>query len=690
MTADQTINSGQATGRGRRGGMLCALAVCLAGTAAYWNSFGGAFVFDDAHSITESREMTGSVWEPLRRYDVRPVAFLTFWVNRRLGGLDVWDYHLVNLCVHLLAGLTLMGLVRRLLLSPRLARHFGDAAEPLAAAVAVVWAVHPIQTEAVTYIIQRCESLMGLFALLSIYLAVRGMESPRPAGWFAASLAAFLAGGGCKEAIITVPPILLAADMVFYSSVRAGGFWKAFRASLRRGWVLYAGVGLLAVLAVPVAYKRFTGGLKEGHISSPIVGAVFGEAGPSVWAYMITQPQVITHYLSLAFWPDSLCIDYCWPAARSIGEVWPGVAVVGVLIAATAAALWRWPAWGFVGLWFFLWLAPRSSVIIRPDLAVEHRMYLPLAAVVAVVIAAAYLAGRRLIGRAAPKTAVAAGCAALAVCVIALAVRTAHRNTDYACEMSIWQATVQNRWGSANPRAYYNLGVAWQDIYKQTRQAEALKRSASALTKACELSPGFDLAWFRLGFAYDELSAVGPNKMALLDKAILNYEKAVELVRNDAKYQKKLVKYLNNLGEAWRHVASLNSAAGQTEQAATAMAKASDCFRECMSLDPADPAGWYNMGCLMMQDGRPDKAIEFFRQAVAIKPDQPQVYANLGSALARTGRLQEALANFRKALELNPNDQEAQRGYKRVNEEIRRSPWPSTSPSSGRNFPENQ
>ena len=168
-----------------------ALAVVFAGLLAYHNSFFGPFVFDDIPHITENPRIR-QLWPP---WDVlspsssalinaRPVVDVSLAVNYALGGYNVWGYHALNLTIHILAGLTLFGIVRRTLRQPPLRERFGAAADGLALAAALIWTVHPLQTESVTYVIQRAESIMGLFYLLTLYCFIRGAASPRPRLWY--------------------------------------------------------------------------------------------------------------------------------------------------------------------------------------------------------------------------------------------------------------------------------------------------------------------------------------------------------------------------------------------------------------------------------------------------------------------------------------------------------------------------
>ena len=175
-----------------------AIGIALAAIAAYHNSFQVPLVFDDQTWITNNPTIRrlwplGPVVFPPKTAVVggRPVLNLTLAINYALGGTDVWGYHAVNLAIHILAAWTLLGIVRRTLLLPKLRDRFGTAATPIAVAVAILWTVHPLQTAAVTYLTQRNESLMALFYLLTLYGVVRGATAAglRAGIWYSAAIA---------------------------------------------------------------------------------------------------------------------------------------------------------------------------------------------------------------------------------------------------------------------------------------------------------------------------------------------------------------------------------------------------------------------------------------------------------------------------------------------------------------------
>jgi tetratricopeptide (TPR) repeat protein len=617
-----------------------AAAILVAVAAAYSNSLGGPFIFDDTSAIRNNATIRS-----LRCVEVlippgnvtlsrRPLANLSFAVNYAIGKLAVRSYHVGNLLIHLLAALTLFGVVRRTLLLPALSDRFGGASTGLAAAVALIWALHPLQTESVTYVVQRVESLMGLCYLLTLYALIRSAASERPRPWYAASVVACALGLGVKEVIATAPVVLLLYDRAFLS----GSFREAFR---RRGG-LYLGLaatwGLLG--AMMLLYK-----------GSGAAGFGISEVTP--WRYALTQPGVILYYLRLSFWPSSLCLDYSWPFATKLQEAAPEAIVLTGLLAATAWAVVRRPALGFLGAWFFLILAPTSSLMPIKDACFEHRMYLSLAA----LAAAAVIAGWALIRRLARESALSGNSATILAAVLALGVTVAlgcatfRRNADYRTEISIWQDTTRKR--PENPRAWGNLGQA---CVTASLYDEAIR----SCDKALDLEPGFPPAYYFRGQACAGLGR--------LSEAIRDYDKAIALKPDfSAVYNSRgfACEKLGRLSEAFRDydeaIALKPDFAVAYNDRGVAYADAGrfgDAIRdydEAIKLDPDYAKAHNNRGNALVNAGHDSEAIEDYDKAIALDPAFPEAYNNRGGAYARSGRFAEALRDFDKAIALKPD-----------------------------------
>ena len=588
---------------------LAALVLAAALVAAYGNTMRYPFVFDDVLDIAQNPAIR-HLWPPSDLFIThsgedaglhsRPVVRLSFAVNYAQGGTaSTLIFHLTNLGVHILAALTFFGIVRRTLRLPGLQPRFGAAAMPLALAAALLWSLHPLQTNAVTYLVQRYESMMGLFYLLAVYGVVRSAGSAHPRLWASVTVLCALLSMGCKEVGVSIPLIVLLYDRTFLAG--------SFRDALRRRGGMYLGL-LSAWLALAL--------LQVLTLRRAWAGAALSYTW---WQYARSQPDVIVHYLRLAFWPHPLVLDYDWPLAQTWGQVLPAALVVVGLVAATAWALVRRPAWGFLGAWFFLILAPTSSVLPLADLAFVHRMYLPLAAVVMAAVVGGYLLGHRLLSGW-PRLARFSGWTLVAVVVASLATRTVLRNADYRSGVSIWKETVFRR--PLNARAHNNLGGA---LGSRGQFDEAIAH----FRKALEINPEYAGARSNLGNAL----AGGEQ----FEVAIAEYRKALEIEPDD-------VDALNNLGIAL-------AGRGQVEEAIAQ-------YRKALAIEPRNAEAHYNLGNALSGRGAADEAIAHYQKALEIKPEYMKAHCNLGTALAGRGRVDEAIAHWRKALEINPDDAE--------------------------------
>ncbi len=620
----------------RRPGIApAALLLVLAGLVAYAATFSVPFLYDDEGAVVRNESLRH--WWPLSQvlfppqadaYAAglttagRPVLNLSLASNYAISGDAVWSYHAFNLLVHLAAALVLFGLVRRTLLQPGWAARRDDrTATTMAWAGAALWLLHPLQTEAVTYVSQRAESLMGLFFLLTLYAFARGVQAEKPGRWFLLCTTGCLLGMATKEVMVGAPLLVLLYDRTFV----AGSFGSALR---KRGSLYLA---LAATWMLLGALVMSTGGNRGGT-------AGFG-VGVSPWAYWATQFQAITRYLALSFWPRPLVFEYGAFWTKGVGDVLPYAAVVLPLIAGAIVALWRWPAVGFVGAWFFVILAPTSLTPGTQQMIVEHRMYLPLAAVVVLAVLGVERGmGRRGLWLFFP---VAAVCLFL----------TRQRNADYRTETVLWADTVAKR--PANARAHYNLGHAFSE---SGRMAEAAREYAAAL----KLRPGYAEAHNNLGNA---LSLLGR-----LAEAIPHYEEALRLQPAYANAHYNLGCALVEAGrvpEAIEHLATsarLQPAVAEVRyNLAGALARAGRdadalaAYSAALELRPDYPEALNDRANLLGRLGREADAFVDYEAALRLAPAYADAHVNFANALVRSGRAVEALAHYATALRLRPD-----------------------------------
>jgi tetratricopeptide (TPR) repeat protein len=584
----------------RRTVLLAGGLLLLAAFAAYHNTFALPFVFDDRRAIVDNlsiRELwllTDVLSPPNDGSSAsgRPLVNLSFALNHAISGDAVWSYHALNLLIHVGAGLALFGLVRRTLLRPVFSARVRAEAWPLGFSVAALWLLHPLQTESVTCVVQRTESMVGMFYLLTLYGFVRAVDSPRPAGWQSFSVAMGLLGMATKEVMVTAPVLVLAYDRTFV----AGTLREAWRQ--RRGYYL----ALAATWLLLAALLLQAGGARSA-------GAGFG-LGVTPWDYALTQCRALVLYLKLAVWPHPLVLDYGMEVVRDWREVWPQGLLVLSLLAATAWTWWRRPAVGFAGVAFFVILAPSSSVVpLVGQTMAEHRMYLPLAAVVALLVVGCQAVCRR------------ATWWWLGVVAVGFGVMTAARNRDYRSEPYLWADVVQKY--PQNARGQFNFAT---DLAKEPGRAG---EAAAHFLEALRLKPDFPEAHYR----YAGLLATQTRRSV---EAVAHYEVALRLFPGYAEAHNdlsaELLKLPGRLADAIAH--------GEA----------------ALALRPGFAEAHCNLGnALAAAPGRLAEAIAHYEAALRLKPDYAEAHNNLAAALgAQPGRRAEAIAHYEAALRLRP------------------------------------
>lgn len=426
-------------------GRAAPLVVLAAVGLAYANAFAGAFQFDDWNVIVgDARVQSLAAWWQSMP-GIRPLLKLTYAVNHA-SGLGVAGFHAVNVALHAANALLVLALLRRLAL-----RHGAEGATAGLAALAgaLLFAVHPVQTEAVTYLSGRSTALAATFALASLLAWVTGREEGRP--WLAAVVSPLLlaAGLASKEYVAVLPLALVlwrATD-----PRREPGFAGALHATGPHWLVLLGG---LAVFAASDTYRR----LVETSLEARGIGE-----------NLLLQAQAVVYLAGQLVRIDRLNADPLLAAPVFGITAALSVAAVAAGVIGGFALLRTRPAAAFGVLWFFLWLAPTNSLLPRLDLVNDRQLYLALmgpAWLVAWTIAT--LPHRR------------AAAVALAAALAGLVLATAGRNAVYADEVAFWEDVARKSPGNA--RALNNLGYAYA-------QAGRRDDAEAAFVRALAVSP---------------------------------------------------------------------------------------------------------------------------------------------------------------------------------------------------------
>jgi tetratricopeptide (TPR) repeat protein len=643
------------TGKGTKADwrvLAAGAAIAAAAAAAYANTLSNPFVFLDIPAIVDNPTIRRlmPLWRVLSPPSAggvtvggRPIVNLSLALNYAISGTHPWSYHAANLLIHALASLFLFGVVRQTLERMNAARAGGEGTDAgavsLAFAAALLWSLHPLQTESVSYVIQRAESLMGLLYLLTLYCFIRYAKEGGTGGsaWAFLSVLCCFLGMAAKEVMVSAPLIVLLYDRTFVSG------------TLRSAWARHGRIhaALFASWLILAALVAGTGGNRGGTSG-------FG-LGLPWWQYVLTQFPAIARYLRLAFLPFGLDFFYPVEWIHSAARAVPAACLVCALAGASLAGLWRRSWWGLCGFWFFAILAPTSLVPGMTQTIAEHRMYLALAPVAILSVAGIRWAFGRLYAGAAPGWKPRAGASAACACVVfaaLLGLATERRNQAYGSEIALWGDTAAKSVDS--PYVQNNFGVA---LAAANRNSEAALRFKDAVA----LAPGYAEAHNNLALALTQCGR--------LPEAIEEYGRALELRPDYAEAEANLGVALSDSGrpaEALGHFQRAARLAPDYAEAhndlAAALAQAGRLkeaigeYESVLRLNPGSAEVHYNLGDAYLASGRQADAIAQYREAIRLKPDYVDARSNLGAMLAQSGQLPEAIGQYEKALELAPGD----------------------------------
>jgi protein O-mannosyl-transferase len=623
---------------------------------AYGPALSSPFQFDDYGAIRDTT--IRQLWPPSialhpapqRPLSGRPVVnytlALNYALNRALGvsqRLDANDphetvsYHLVNLLLHLACAALLFGVLRRTVRSQRFDAHWAAIADPVSLLITGVWMLHPIQSEAILYVVQRTEIIVSACYVGTLYASIRAWDagsSRTRLGWYGVATLVCLLGMGSKEVMISAPLAVVLYDRAFrwmsWKQVLVGG----------RAWFYLALCATSAWLIALIA-------------SGPRNATVGLHLGMAWYTYMYSQAWAILHYVQLFFWPTGLSLDYGRAPVTGLRGV-PGVVLLGLFGIATVWAWIRVRRWGwlaFAGAWFFMLLAPSSSIVpIITEIAAERRIYLALAAIIVLTVVAVDAVWRRVALRrgSAPSWSPAwkaAGASILGLCLVAA---TYARGQTYHDQASIWRDVVAKQPHDA--RAYENLAVQLLDQHPP-REEEA----AALLRQSIAVDSTYPNTWDRLA-AIDVHQGRLAEAKALLDHALTLDQKYPRTLQGMGSLLMKagdaagaIPFYQRAIGQGEsaddQYFVDLATAYMTIEQVDSAMAN----FRRALRLNPNRVDVMDYLGALLTEYGRPAEAIPYLEDAARQEPDSGLGFALLSLADAASGRVEPAVDAAREA-----------------------------------------
>lgn len=640
------------------------LAMLLLGAGLYSNTLEVPFYFDDRLTITENPHirLQDLSWQGLQeaalesRHPRRALAYITLALNYYLGGFDVTGYHLVNIAIHLVNGLLVFWFYRLLLGWPAL-EYPARKATLLALLAALLWLVHPLHTQSVTYIIQRMNSLATLFYLAAFIAYIRARLATRtPLRWslFAISLSAGVLAMLTKEMTAVLPLFIFLYEWFFFRDLHAR--W------IKRNSVLLAATLLLStvVAALYLGIESF-GQLSElGFLD-------YSNRDFTLSQRLLTEPRVVLYYLGQLAWPhpSRLSLLHDFPLSYSLldppSTLLAIVAIAGLLIAACWLAR-KERVIAFLIFWFFGHLVIESSIL-PLEIFYEHRTYLPSIGFILLVVI--------LVSR----LRLSAWMTLPAMCLLAAvwSVWTWERNALWRDPVAFWTDAAGK--APATVRPYNNLGVALKQAGRVDAAYEAYSRAIAVhdeyLRSRRRLSRPIhwstldgiqSLAYYNRGNIlqdrgelqaakrdYDQAIRIAPRhsgnahlnrgmieqRLGKLQPALDDYSMAITLQADN---------YL-----AWSNRGLVNMLLNNDSEALADLDAA-------IRLNPRYPIAWGHRGNLQRKLGRPMDAVADYRMAITLNPEDPLAYANLGNTLENLGDLDGALEAYSNALILAPLD----------------------------------
>jgi tetratricopeptide (TPR) repeat protein len=607
---------------------------------AYSNTFQVPFQLDDVLVIAENpiiqdlryfaAPSEAKVFKEHLEYHTfrsRYIGYLSFALNYKLNGLDVTGFHIVNLLIHICTAVSVYFLViftfnTPLLCKSGLHRYSGH----IAVFTSLVFACHPVQTEAVTYIWQRVASLATMFYIVALVLYARwrttrlsksevsSFKEARTAFLYLLSVFSAVLAMKTKQTAFTLPVIVCLYEIMFFDD--------SYRKRIYRLFPFFLTMLIIPVTLIDANNKPL------GELISDMGEATRDLTDMSRWDYLFTQFRVIVTYIRLIFLPVNLNLDYDYPLYYSLLDpaVFLSFILLSIILGASvylllrnrnSAVNTRLVTFGI--FWFFITLSVESSVIPIAEIIFEYRIYLPSIGLILSVTTSLFIWADSLTFRRA-KAGMELSCG-LTVIVVILAGMTYARNTVWNSEISLWEDTVKK--SPTKARAINNLGNAYNSHGLIEKAVEQYKKNI-------KINPNYKKSYYNLGNTY--------KSQGLIDLAIEQYLKAISI--NPA----YLEAYIN-LGNTYKSQGLIDLAIEQ--------------YLKAISINPAYPEAYNNLGSAYKSQGQIDLAIEQYLKATNLEPGDPITYYNLGNAYYFSGKINEAIKQYETALRLRPDFEEA-------------------------------
>ena len=591
----------------------------------YGNSFDCSWHFDDAANITNNTaiHLKSLSWDEIKlilleghvgaNASPRPLAYLSFGLNYFFGGLDVFGYHLVNLLIHWVASIFLFLFIRAALNLDSLKKKYGSHAYPIALLAAVFWAVHPIQTQAVTYIVQRMTSLAGMFYIMSMYFYLKARTSDhrtRRVVFSLVSLFAFVLGMGSKENVLQLLPSIGLLELLLVHGNRS---WNP----AKKGKVFIGILGITCLVGLLWTY------LGNGNVFSTILAGY--EYRPfTLWERLLTESRVIIFYLSILLYPmpDGLSIIHGFQISTSVlnpVSTLPSVLFILGIIGLLVVLARKYPLISFSFLFFFV-NHLMESTILPLELAYEHRNYIP-SMLFFVPFAIGYCS---LLERFRAKRVMKYFISLFVVfTLMGFAHATYVRNLAWKSPDTLWLDAAAKAPGES--RVHHNLGAQYQEKGQAQKAMEAYEK---ALSLHKYQRKGEETAiYFNLGNLHRDLGSA--------DRAEYFYQQAIKVDPN-------CYPALNSLAVLYERQGRMDAVL--------------PLLRKALEVEPESSHASFNLGLFYLKNGEPEKAVPFFNIAIRDPGLQHSVLVSSGVAYKQMGQRGKAAMLFERAIMTNAKD----------------------------------
>ena len=626
---------------GKKHVRLLFLPLALLVFSIYTNTLRAPYFFDDEINITRNPHIRLTQITPdglikagfESHIPNRPVANISFGLNYYFGGYHVFGYHLVNLVIHMITGLLLYLLVKTtLLLSWGTDRDASILKPPAAGSepaygwrsldpswvsfwAASLWLVHPVQTQSVTYIVQRMNSMAAMFCVLSLLLYARGRISQKlrfnhsrrpsthPYVLFAGSLVGGLLAFGSKETAATLPFFILLYELYFFQDLS----WSW----LKRNSIYFVIILILFFLVVAI--------YMGSHPWDSIL-AGYARRDFTLNQRVLTEFRVVIFYLSLLIWPhpSRLNLEHDFALSYSLFDPVTTVMSLGVIVGLLALGIYLAPRQrilSFCLLWFLGNLVIESSVI-GLELVFEHRLYMPsmFLSLAAVILFCRYVKLRWLQAM------------LLGMVVMVSAFGTFERNKVWKDEVTLLKDCIAK--SPQKARSHYNLGIA---LAERGQVDEAIKHYKEAL----RINPEYASVHTNLGIELYRLGKV--------DEALDHYSKALKI---NPDFENAHIQ----LGIAWAGIGRIPDAIHH--------------YSEALRINPASAEAHNNLGNIFLKQGRIEAAMRHYSRAIKINRGYAAAYNNMGVVMFQLGKFDRAVVLFKEAVRINPDFSNARNNLK--------------------------